>query len=203
MKTNHLLSTICLSLVLVFTSCSNARYGSRMTRVKADKVVQDNIRTSDQVRTTKAKPIKAKAPLTTDILASNSQESAGLDVTNHPRLNVVKERSDIPRNNSEKADNATSQLRTISEKTSSNGFENLDGLKRIKKAKQHFKNAPKMIKKKAAESSSDRGLIMTLLIVILVLIIINLILDILPGFVSAILSVVLLVILILWLLQML
>ena len=197
MPTKHSIITLLVCITLLFTACSQARYGSRMVRVKSDKVAQEKVlkKKSNIVKSETASLPVLKNKIEQDDESKKSQ--VDLETNKVQFSNTVKNTNRVAEKEISSEETIAITENIINE---NDDFASLPAQKIIPKK---VVKAAKSIQKKVAKTNDERGLITTILLVILILILLSLLLDLLPPIVSWILSIVILVVLILWLLQML
>lgn len=196
MKLNKSILGTALMIVVLFSACSQARYGNMTRRVKADPMAK-NIEKSVKVE----KESKLEA-----IVKSDMAEEVVLDNVVLPNRTIVEEvvaeesvvsskfAEKSTRLTDEKTEDDEVKVKTTKSIVSTN-------LNKLNKKPIIAKATKKLEKLKVQKTNSDSGLIKLILIIVIVLLILSLIAklgNILPG----VLGLILLVLLILWLLQM-
>lgn len=194
-----------LCFMLVFASCSQSRYGSRMVRVKTHNIAKED---KSQQKESATRPITA-AEKNTEI-----KKDAGLaDEANEQNGETIV--AEIPEVSKEEVESIIADVETTTPSSNNATFMMSKSEKVAERFNQMTQNskvadiavnkaskkAQKMIKKQVSKVNGDSSLLRTALIIVLLIVLVSALISLLPGPLSWILSLLLLVLAILWLLS--
>lgn len=192
MKSFKLTLFTLFSIVLILSSCSQAKYGSMTRRVKQQKVEQ--IAKADRHENTKkdvsSNDVAEETPKMDEVVASN-------DVIITPEVEMVVD-TETP---SEITETTTTFVKTDKVKLERVLERSESMIKKKPLAKTVYKNVKKKVQAKKDAGSDLASLLILILVIVLILALLSLLIGELPGIVSTILWAIVLVLLILWLLN--